>query len=207
MKILKYLLYLIIALVVIFFAMGMLKSSVSYGHTITVDKPVEEAWAVSKDESKYTQWLEGFKSEELLSGEKGMPGSTYKVVVNPGEGQEDFVMTETIVDIKENEMVELHFDSESMDFEQVMTFNEEDGKTTIKTESKVMGNGIVMRSMFACMETFFGAFDKQEAKNMEALKKLINENETDYFPEPVQIDPQEATMTSGEAVMSGEAME
>ena len=39
--------------------------------------------------------------------------------------------------------------------------------------------------MFGMMQTLGGAFDKQEAKNMEALKTLIESNTTDYFPEPV----------------------
>ena len=36
------------------------------------------------------------------------------------------------------------------------------------------------RSMFALMH-MLGMFEAQEAKNMEALKKLIEENTTDYY--------------------------
>jgi hypothetical protein len=38
------------------------------------------------------------------------------------------------------------------------------------------------------MEIFGGAFQKQEVKNIEALKKVINENTTDYFPAPVMME-------------------
>ena len=48
--------------------------------------------------------------------------------------------------------------------------------------------------MFAIMETLGGAFSKQEQKNMDALKKLINENTDDYSPE--------AEAVEGEATMS-----
>ena len=48
---------------------------------------MNEAWAVHQDESKLGQWLAGFKSIDLISGEVGTVGSKYKVVVNPGEGQ------------------------------------------------------------------------------------------------------------------------
>ena len=184
MKILKYVLYAIGVLIVLFFAMGLLMPTVNYGYEVTADKPVKESWAVSQDESKYTEWLEGFKSMELIEGERMQKGSKYKIIVNPGDGQKDFEMIETLVDIKENEFVNMHFDSEFMDFEQIMTFSEADGKTTIKTDSKVMAKGIFMKSMFAVMETLGGGFTKQEGKNMEALKKLINENTTDYFPAP-----------------------
>ncbi len=184
MKILKYILIAILVLIVLFFTMGLINSSVTYGHEITVDKPIEEAWAVGQDIEKYDQWLEGFKSIELIDGEWFTEGSKYKVTVNPGDGQPEFEMTETIMTIREPEMLEMHFDSEFMNFEQIMSFSEADGKTTVKTESKVIAKGLVMKSMFAIMETFGGAFTKQETKNIEALKKVINENTKDYFPEP-----------------------
>ena len=180
MKFLKYLLYIIIALVVLFFAMGLLKPKVEYGATITVDKPVAEAWAVGQDDTKYDKWLDGFKSMELTEGNKGEVGSKYKIVVNPGNGQEDFEMIETLKEIRENEYVDMHFDSESMIFNQKMFFSEENGKTTIKTESDVAGKGLVTKSMMAVMG-MFGAFEQQEQKNMDNLKKLIEENTTDYF--------------------------
>ena len=185
MKVLKYLFFFVITLIILFFALGLFKSTVSYGHEITVDKPVKEAWAVATDESKFSQWLEGFKSVELIEGEKDQPGSKYKVVVNPGDGQADFEMIQTVISFNEFESAELHFDSQFMDFEQTISYAEADGKTTIKSDSNVKGKGIVMRSMFAMMEMFGGAFTAQEARNFEALKVLINENTKDYYPEPV----------------------
>ena len=67
---------------------GLFKSEVNYGHTIEVNKPLKEAWAVSQDDSKFDQWLKGFKSIELLSGQKNVAGSTYKVIVNPAMGSQ-----------------------------------------------------------------------------------------------------------------------
>jgi len=195
MKILKYFLYIIIGLVLLFFVIGLLKPSVSYGHEITVNKSAKEAWAVSQDDSKFSQWLEGFKSIELISGEQGEVGSKYKVIVNPGEGQPDFEMVETFLVENEYERVEMSFESEMMDFYQIITLKEADGKTTIKTDNTVSGKGIMMRSMFAIMETLSGAFTAQETKNIEALKKLIEENTTDYYPAPV-LSEEEAEMSN-----------
>jgi len=180
MRILKFILFLFLALIILFFAVGLLKPTIKYGHQITVDKSASEAWAVQQDESKLNQWLEGFKSIDLISGEHGTVGSKYKVVVNPGDGQPDFEMIETVVSFKENEHIELTFDSDMMRFDQTTTFSESNGKTLIKTDSKVKGKGIMMRSMFGLMDLFSGSFQKQEVKNIEALKKVINENTTDY---------------------------
>ena len=187
MKILKKLLYVIIVLVVLFFAFGIFKPTINYGHEITVNKSVKEAWAVAQDNSKFHLWLEGFKSIELISGDSAQVGSKYKVVVNPGDGQPDFEMTETLVSIKEFEHISLSFDSEMMTFEQTTYHTEVDEKATVRTESQVNGKGMIMRSMFAIMHIFSGAFQTQEVKNIEALKKVIEENKTDYYPAPVEI--------------------
>ena len=97
-------------------------------------------------------------------------------------------MIETLVSVKEFEEVELHFDSEFMDFEQKIIHTESAGKTIVKTESKVIAKGAVTRSMFAIMETVAGSFTTQEKKNIEALKIVIEENATDYYPVPPVID-------------------
>ena len=89
--------------------------------------------------------------------------------------------------------MQLKFDSDMMLFDQTTSFVEADGKTTIKTDSKVDGKGIMMRSMFAAMEMFGGSFTKQEVKNIEALKMVIEENTTDYFPAPVVVEEEAAT--------------
>ena len=69
-----------------------------------------------------------------------------------------------------------------MDFEQLITFSETEEGVSIKTESKVIGKGMMMQSMFAMMEKMGGAFTMQETKNQNALKKVIEENTTDYYP-------------------------
>ncbi len=182
MKFLKYLFFFVVGLYLVILAIGFIKPTVEYGHEITVNKSIEEAWAVQQDVTKLDQWLQGFKSIDLISGESGKVGSKYKVIVSPGEGQPDFEMTETLVSLKEFDNISLAFDSEMMLFDQTTTFREKDGKTIIKTDSKVKGNGMMMRSMFALMEMFTGSFQAQEEKNIEALKKVIEENTTDYFP-------------------------
>jgi hypothetical protein len=186
MKFLKYLLITIVVLFLAFFAIGMIHPEVEYGSKITVSKSIEEAWAVSQDESKFPLWLEGFQSIEHISGEFGEVGSKYKVIVNPGEGQPEFEMIETLLEHEEFDHVSFHFDSEMMDFEQVISFSEEDGMTHIVTESKVIGKGATMASLFALMEKMGGAFTSQETKNQNALKEVIEENTTDYYP--VEID-------------------
>ncbi|NNE28555.1 MAG: hypothetical protein HKN16_02895 [Saprospiraceae bacterium] len=185
MKILRTLLFVLLGLIVLFFLMGLLKPFVSYGTEITVEKPIQEAWEVVQDPDNFQYWLEGFKSMELIEGESEKVGAKHRVIVNPGDGQEDFEMIETLTSIKEFDHVEMEFESEMMDFYQKINFSEADGKTTISTDSRVEGKGIMMRSMFTMMEMLGGSFTAQETKNFEALKKLIEANTKDYNPAPV----------------------
>ncbi len=184
MKILKYLLFFLLGLLILFFLAGLLHPTVQYGHTIRVNKPIQEAWAVHQDASKYKQWLKGFQSIDLISGEKGKVGSQYKVVVKPSEEDDEFVMIETIKSIKEFDHIRLSFDSDMMVFDQRTSFKEENGKTSISTDSKVSGKGLFMRSMFALMERLGGSFTSQEVENIENLKKVIEANTTNYYPSP-----------------------
>ncbi|MEM7106239.1 MAG: hypothetical protein AAF502_24130 [Bacteroidota bacterium] len=188
MKILKYILFIIIGLTVAFFAAGLLKPSVSYGHEFKVDKPIEEAWAVSQDRTKFKQWLKGFESIELISGKQNEVGSKYKVVVKPSEDEDPFEMIQTLIDYKEFESVTLHFDSDIMNFEQTISYGNADKLTSVKSDSKVIGKNLMSRSLFAVMEMLTGSFSAQETENFENLKKLIEANTTDYYPTPINVE-------------------
>ena len=78
----------------------------------------------------------------------------------------------------------MDFDSEMMEFKQTIRFSEQEDGVHIKTESLVIGKELSSKAMFAIMEMAGGAFTAQEAKNMNNLKTVIEENTTDYSPEP-----------------------
>lgn len=185
MKFLKILLFILLGLIVVFVAVGSLKRTVTYGHEITVNKPAAEAWAVMQDESKYADWLEGFKSIEHTGGEHNAVGSTYKIVIEPGEGQPPLEMTETIMEIEEFKRIRMKYESLFGEMDHEYTYTEQDGSTSIQSTGKLMGNSMMNRVMFAIME-LAGGFTTQEAKNMEALKKVIEANTTDYYPVEVE---------------------
>lgn len=180
MKVLKYFLLLFLGLILVFLGIGFANPSIHYGHEITVNKPLAEAWFVAQDKAKFSQWLEGFNSIELISGKQGDVGSRYKIIVTPKSGETPFEMIETIISKKELDHVSMHFDNEMMNFNQIISFSENNGKVNIKTASTITAKGIFIQSIFATMEMIGGAFQKQEAKNIEALKRVINENTSTY---------------------------
>jgi len=185
MKYLKYLLYLIIVLVLVFFGKGFLTPSVSYENEIIVNKPAKEAWAVMSDESNLPKWIEGFIRTELVSGTANEVGAVSNVYVDDS-GQE-MMMEETITAIKLHEHMAMTFTMEFMNMDYEINFKEEGGKTTINSKSTTMGNSIFAKSMISFMP---GAMKEQEDKNLSSLKKLIEENTKNYFPEPeIETEP------------------
>ncbi|WP_299442382.1 SRPBCC family protein [uncultured Aquimarina sp.] len=180
MKYLKYLLYLIIVLALIFFGKGFLTPSVSYESEIVVSKPANESWEVISDESNLPKWIKGFKKTELVSGTANTVGAISKIYVE--DGGEEMVMEETITAIKPHEHMAMTFTMDFMDMDYEMFFKEQDGKTTITSKSTTMGNGIFAKSLISFMP---GSMKEQEDENLNKLKELIEGNTKNYFPEKV----------------------
>lgn len=178
MKYLKYLLGIVALLGLFFIARGFFTPSISYDSEIIVDKPVGEAWAVMNDESKLSQWLTGMTDMEHIGGEKNTVGAVTKYTYDE-DGQVSTII-ETIKSIRPNEHVAMNFVIEDvMDMDYKVDFNEKDGKTSIKSSTTAKGIGMFMRSMVSFMQ---GAMQVQEDENMAKLKKLIDNNTTNYFP-------------------------
>jgi len=132
------------------------------------------------DESKMHLWLEGYKSSELISGTKGEVGAVTKMIMAP-EGEDEMVMTETITTNKENEHMGMALDADFMNSTLDMYFSEKDGKTIIRSDAVATGKGMFMKSMFAFMGS---AMAKEDLKIMNNMKRVVEENTTDYFPQP-----------------------
>jgi len=181
MKFLKILFALLTLLVLIFFGRGILTPTLTYSSEITVEKPVAEAWAVMQDESKISDWLDGITNVKHISGEKGEVGSVTEYKFDQG-GQESIVL-ETIKSITPLEQIKMDFEAAgAMDMDYTVDYSEQGGGTVIKSTTVVTGKGLLMRSLLSFMQ---GSMLSQEDHNMSNLKKLINSNTTNYFPETV----------------------
>ncbi|NNC61333.1 MAG: SRPBCC family protein, partial [Eudoraea sp.] len=113
MKYLKYILGIIAVLVIVFFMIGIIKPELSYEAEIMVDKPVAESWAVSQDEEKMGDWLDGFQRIEHISGTPGTVGAVSDVYFVT-DGQE-MIIRETITDIDPEKSCSMKFSNEFMD--------------------------------------------------------------------------------------------
>jgi uncharacterized protein YndB with AHSA1/START domain len=178
MKILKYLLYVIIVLALIFFGKGLLAPAAEYECEVVVNKPVEEAWAILSDESRITEWLKSIKKIELQSGTTNTVGAVSKIYAE--ENGQEMVMEETITAIIPNEHIAMTFTMDFMNMDYELYMKEMDGKTHIRTISSTLGNGIFAKSIVSFMTS---AMKAQENENLINLKTMIDNNTIDYFPE------------------------
>ena len=182
MKYLKYIVGLIAILFLLFIAKGFLTPSISYSSEIIVNKSVKEAWAVMNDESKLTQWLQGITKIEHIDGVKGTVGAVTKYTFS--ENGQESVVFETIKSINPEQQIKMDFVMKDvMEMDYTVDFVEKNGKTHINSSTTTKGSGMIMRSIVSFLT---GSMQIQEDENMANLKKLIDENKTNYFPSPVE---------------------
>jgi len=175
MKYLKYILGILALLVIGFFLLGVIKSEVSYECEIMVDKPLAESWAVSQDEEKMSDWLEGFQRMEHVSGSPYTVGAVSDVYFIT-DGQE-MTIRETITGIGPGESVAMTFTSDFMDMDYILKMESVDGKTKVSSSTTTVGNGMVSKSIMALMGSSIKA---QEDTNLANLKKTIEKNSKNY---------------------------
>ena len=175
MKILKWFLILVALLALVFFGKGLLTSSVEYECEVSVDKPVEEVWAVMSDTSRSGEWIEGYLRTEPISGDHGTVGAVSNIFVD-NNGQE-LSMEETIKELIPNEKIAMTFTMDFMDMDYAMSVSEEGEGSKITSYSKATGNGIFAKYMVAFMPS---AMKKQENKNLGLLRDAIENNTKDY---------------------------
>lgn len=175
MKYLKYIFGILAILVIGFFLLGLIKSELSYECEVMVDKQLAESWAVSQDEEKMADWLDGFQKIEQVSGSPGTVGAISDVYFMT-DGQE-MTIRETIIDIVPNESLTMLFTSEFMDMDYKLTMESIDGKTKINSNTICRGNGMVSKSLIALIGN---SIETQEETNLSNLKKTIEENTNDY---------------------------
>ena len=83
-----------------------------YSVSVEVERPIEVAWDVLMDDSKMSEWLEGYKSMELLEGEPLTVGSKHKMIFE--ENGQEVSFTETVTAIDPPKEFSFDFDHDMM---------------------------------------------------------------------------------------------
>jgi hypothetical protein len=144
-----------------------------------VDKPIQESGYVAQDEERMSEWLEGFKKIEHVSGTPKTVGNVSNVYFT-FNGKE-MVVKRTITAIKLFESVESLSETDFMNMEYGVKMTAIGEKTKISSTTTVKGNGMFAKSLVAFMG---GSLKKQEETNLAKLKNTIEANTKKYFPGP-----------------------
>lgn len=177
MKYIKYIVGIMVLLVLIYILIGVIKPTLDYENEIIVDKPVAEAWAVTQDEEKMSEWLTGYQKIEHISGTPGTVGAVSDM--HFVENGKNTVIRETITEIVPEKSISMTFENDFMDMDYTMTIAPENGNSKINSYTTVEGNGIFAKPMTTI---FAGSFKNQEQTNLSKLKSTIENNTKNYFP-------------------------
>lgn len=168
MKILKYILYIVLTVLIIFLVVGIATPEIEYENSVTTDKSIAETWGAMNNEANMSKWLPGYESSEVISGTEGTIGAVSNITFN--QNGEKMVIKETIKEIVPNEKIAMDFDMDFMTMGYQMETRTVEGKTEISSKSVVTGNGFIARCMVAISKS---RFVNQEQTNLENLKKVI----------------------------------
>ena len=168
MRTIKVILGIISALVIVFFATGLIVKETSYTTQITINKPVEEVFKVFNKPGNIKNWVPEIKTIDTLNLNPGITGSIFKMVVD-NQGQE-ITMTEKVMAYVPNEKVTLFFDAENMLKTDDYIFTEKNNATTIKLHTTCKSDSYVMSCLFPY---FKGTFIEQDQAYLNNFKTYI----------------------------------
>lgn len=96
-------------------------------HSIEIEKPYDEVWAIFDDPSLQPEWLGMMKSWEQVEGDGNHKGAVHAVVFTRDSG--DTELTVTVLDYAEG-MVKARYEGMQLPFELTSRFEEVDADTT-----------------------------------------------------------------------------
>ena len=139
-----------------------------YSVRVDIDRPVEEAWEVLMDESRMGEWLEGYKSMELIEGEPLTVGSKHKLVFE--ENGQEMSFTETVTAINPPTEFSFDFDHDMMSSSIQMTLESTGpASTRITNRTKFSANGFFINLLMFFMTPRMKGRQRRSYARLKAL--------------------------------------
>ncbi len=141
---------------------------VEYETRVVVDRPVDVAWRVFADEDRTSEWLEGLKSIETISGQPQKAGSRFRLTFEE-DGQE-IVMEEEVLVWKDEEEFSFRLMHPMMNSDNTIRFTAlGDDRTEIVSKTEVRGHPL-FKPLLPLMK---GAFVERNEQTYGRLKAII----------------------------------
>ncbi|WP_296636880.1 SRPBCC family protein [Polaribacter sp.] len=166
MKTIKIILGIITALVLVFFATGLLVKETNYRAQVSVNESLTEVFTSFNKTENVNNWIPEIKTVEAINENVGKTGSSYKIVLD-NKGQE-ITMTEKVIAYVPNEKVTLFFDAENMLKKDDYIFTENNGVTTITLNSSCRSDSYIMACMFPYFKSTLQNQDQAYLNNFKS---------------------------------------
>ena len=114
-----------------------------------------------------SEWLEGFESLTLKSGEQLAKGSTYEIIIT--DDGHRMVMNEKIIEVNAPSKVSYELNNDVLKSEFSFSF-EGTTSSTITSRYKITGNNILWKSILFLSKSYMTT---EAQKQLEGLKKVI----------------------------------
>ncbi len=167
MKALKIILGLVSGLVVAFVLVGFMIPELNFTTTVRASRSVDVTFDVFTNVDLMDQWLEGFESIEILSGEPEEIGSKFRVRFNDDGTEIEF--TEELKTFEEGKAYGFLMDAGFFTNDTMFSFSEESGETTIRASNSMIGSSWYMRSLLPFMKS---DMQRQQVETLQALAAL-----------------------------------
>lgn len=153
----------------LFVLYGIMNPSLNHTFEIEINKSVSKVWSEMDDEANLKKWITGFKSIELIQGERNEVGSKYKMVFD--ENGKDLIMTQTIKEYIPNKTFAFELGDDFAQFTEKINYIPTDSvKTKLVIEQRGGGKNWFAKSMMAFMRS---SIIEQQTAQYQKLKQLI----------------------------------
>ncbi len=168
MKILKYFLGLMLAMILAFLAFGYIMPVADFQVDETIELPVEPVFSYVINISRWPEWQDGLEEVKLLSGDSLRVGSQYQLVVNDGKYQVELSLT--VLGIRPHRMIRYRLEGDRLVGDVEMNFQDSGHATVVRWEGEFRGKGIIWRSVVPFMRR---ALTRQAQQDLEMLKHKL----------------------------------
>src|SRR5258706_1446182 len=169
MKAIKIIGLVLVIIIFVLFSIGLIVPAYEYESSIAVNAPAEKCWKVYHNAKLMNQWLQGFESLTLKSGDSLATGSQYEIVIT--DDGHRMVMSEKITAINTPTKVSYELDNDVLKSEFSFSF-EGSSPTTITSRYKITGNNIAWRSILFLSKSYMTNASNDQ---LTSLNKVIEE--------------------------------
>lgn len=158
-----------LAVVVIYFSIGLIFPSVKLKSSIKANKPVTTSFIVFNNPFQFSEWVPGYKNIRWINGAYGIPGSQWKMIVkNMG------IESELYNEFKEyrlNQYFVYTMQNSVFIYDSQAQFIDHGGSSEVIITSTLTGKNLFWKSLFA-ISWFF--VQKEDQAIYNKLKIVIN---------------------------------